>query len=63
MIIPEQHQLLLFWQWCNLNTGPTVLGNQNVSAGEYNFQNVCLVAQLGEQLLEKQILKIILDKL
>ena len=40
MIIPEQHQLLLLWQWCNLNTGPTVLGNQNVSAGEYNFQNM-----------------------
>ena len=37
-----------------------VLGNQKVPAGEKNFQNMCLVAWLGEQLLEKQILKIIL---
>ena len=40
------------------NTRSTVLGNQSVSAGE---KYVILVARLGEQLLEKQILKSIMD--
>ena len=46
-------------QWCN--TFPTILGNQSV-CGRVKFPKyVCLVAQLGEQLLEKQTLKTIFD--
>ena len=43
------------------NTHPMVLSDQSVCRWEKFQKYVCLVTQLGKQILEKQILKTILD--
>ena len=57
------HQNLNILQWCNLTLAQWFWVTK-VCLWMGKISKICLlVAQLGQQLLEKQILKIILDKL
>lgn len=54
--------MLFFTQWCNLTLARRLLSDPNVYLRASKFPKyVCLVARLGEQPFENQILKIVLD--
>ena len=53
--------IIRFPQWCNQHM-PHGFGQPNCVCRQVNIPKyVCLVTQLGEQLLEKQILKFAVD--